>query len=292
MQTIPADLLFKAHNTLGEGPLWHPDQGCLYWVDIEAGDLYQSDPALSAFTRTHFDTTLGAFCFTKTGGFVLATGEGFLAWSPGQAAPNCMWNPLPGRAGGRLNDGKVDPSGRFWAGSIEPDQAQAELFRLDPDGGRLTLLHGLGIANGLDWSPDRQTMYFTDSYQYTIFAFDYDQETGAIRNQRQFVQLPKTQAEIVPDGLCVDAEGCLWSAQWNGWGVVRYDPQGNPLLKVEVPAQRVTSCCFGGLHGDLLFITTARTGLSAADLAAQPHAGDVLVIQTDTIGQGTQFFGR
>ena len=291
MKTITAEHLFHVQNTLGEGPLWHPIQSCLYWVDIESGDLYHSQDGLKDFSKTHFETPLGAFCFTNTDSFILATGDGFASWTIGQTQPSLIWNPLPGRAGVRLNDGKVDPAGRFWAGSIDTEQLEGQLYRLDPDGSQHTLLHHIGISNGLDWSPDRQTMYYTDSYRYTIYAFDYNHETGAIHNQRPFIQLPKTRAEIVPDGLCVDAEGCLWSAQWNGWQVVRYDPQGVPMLTVEVPAQRVTSCCFGGEINDQLFITTARTGLTAANLAAQPHAGDVFVLQTDTIGQVTKFFG-
>jgi len=291
MKTITAELLFAVKNTLGEGPVWHPQEGCLYWVDIEAGDLYHSDQALESVTKTHFDTTLGAFCFKKAGGLILATGDGFYAWEGGETEPKLIWNPLPPRPGVRLNDGKVDSAGRFWAGSMDPEQVEGELYRLDPDGSRHVILHHIGISNGLDWSPDRKIMFYTDSYRATIFAFDYDQDTGAIHNQRAFVQLPETGAEIVPDGLCVDAEGCLWSAQWNGWQVVRYDPQGIPMLTVKVPAQRVTSCCFGGDTGDRLFITTARSGLTAAELAAQPHAGDVFIVQTDTTGQDTNFFG-
>jgi sugar lactone lactonase YvrE len=289
MKSLSAEPLFNTHNTLGEGPLWHPTQSCLYWVDIEAGHLYRSDPAIKTYTRTRFNTSLGAFCFTQAGGFILATGQGFLTWDGHET--RSIWNPLPNRTGVRLNDGKVDPSGRFWAGSIDTGQRKAELYRLDPDGTQHTLLQNLGIANGLDWSLDRQSMYFTDSYQYTIFAFEYDQETGSIKNQRSFIQLSKTSAEIVPDGLCVDAEGCIWSAHWNGWQVVRYSPTGDPILTVKVPAQRVTSCCFGGEQGDLLFITTARTGLSEDALLNQPHAGDVFVVQTKTTGQITNLFG-
>lgn len=290
MKTVTADVLFEVKNNLGEGPLWHPDEGCLYWVDIEAGRLFCSDSVRSTFSYTHFDTSLGAFCFTPSGEFILATGQGFLSWDKKETLP--IWNPLPPRAGVRLNDGKVDPAGRFWAGSMDTELRQGELYRLDPDGSQHILLQGIGISNGFDWNPDSTTMYYTDSLLGTIFTFDYDQETGTINNQRPFVQLPRGSAEIVPDGLCVDAEGCLWSAQWNGWQVVRYDPHGQPLMTVKVPAQRVTSCCFGGEKGDQLFITSARTSLTEADLAVQPHAGDVFVLQTDTVGQPTHFFGK
>ncbi|MBW6467153.1 MAG: SMP-30/gluconolactonase/LRE family protein [Brevefilum sp.] len=291
MRTITAELLFEAQNTLGEGPLWHPTQACLYWVDIEAGDLYQSQPGRQSFTKNHFDTPLGAYCFTAQGGFILATGDGFLAWEGDETQPSLMWNPLPGRAGVRLNDGKVDPAGRFWAGSMDTQQVKGELYRLDPDGGQHTLLHNIGISNGLGWSPDRKRMYYTDSLKRTIFTFDYELESGAISNPRPFVQLPDDGSDVVPDGLCVDDEGCVWSAQWHGWQVVRYDPQGNSLMAVSVPAQRVTSCCFGGDRWDQLFITTARTGLSEVELGDQPHAGDLFVVQTNTTGQVTNFFG-
>ena len=292
MKSITAEPLFEAQNTLGEGPLWHPTQGCLYWVDIEAGDFYQSQLGLKSFTKTHFDTPLGAFCFTTQGGFILATGDGFLAWDGGQTHPSLLWDPLPGRSGVRLNDGKVDPAGRFWAGSIDTLQVKGELYRIDSDGSQHTLLHDIGISNGLGWSPDRKRMYYTDSLKRTIFIYDYDLESGSISNPRPFIQLPDDGSGVVPDGLCVDAEGCIWSAQWNGWQVVRYDPQGKPLMAVKLPAQRVTSCCFGGDRWDQLFITTARTGLSDAELAGQPHAGDLFTVQTDTTGQVTNFFGE
>lgn len=291
MKTINAQPLFSVQNNLGEGPLWHPFEKQLYWVDITAGDLYRGSPDFSTFTCTHFDTTLGAFAFRKDGGMLLATGKGFAQWDGGQEAPKILWNPLPPRAEVRLNDGKVDPAGRFWAGSIDTTQLDGKLYRLDPDGSQHTLLHDVGIANGLGWSTDRKTMYWTDSHQATIFAFDYDLATGTIRNQRPFVVRQQDDNAIVPDGLCVDAEGCVWSAQWNGWEVVRYDPQGEPILRVSVPAQRVTACCFGGEKYDQLLITTARTGLTDQALAEQPGAGDIFICQTDTQGQETNFFG-
>ncbi len=292
MKTMTAEPLFHVKNDLGEGPLWHPTEKRLYWVDITAGDLYRSNSELTSFTKTHFETSIGAFGFKRDGGLILATAEGFSEWKSGQDAPTILWNPLPDRDGVRMNDGKVDPAGRFWVGSMDTAQQEGELYRLDSDGSRHTLLQHIGISNGLGWSPDRKLMVYTDSFKNTIFAFDYDLETGAISNRRVLIELPKDEQEIVPDGLCVDAEGCIWSAHWNGWEVVRYDPQGTPLLKVKVPAQRVTSCCFGGEKGDLLLITTSRGELSVDALACQPHAGDVFICQTDTHGQGVTFFGR
>ena len=292
MINTTAEPLFHTHNGLGEGPLWHPIEKQFYWLDITAGDLFQSNSELTGFTKTHIEKMVSAFGFKKNGGFILATANGFAEWKVGQAAPDNIWNPLPDRDSVRMNDGKVDPAGRFWAGSMDTDQLQGSLYRLDPDGRQHTLLGGIGISNGLGWSPDRKTMYYTDTHQLTIFAFDYDNETGAISNQRPFVELSRnTEKNLGPDGLCVDAEGCIWSAHWGGWEVIRYDPQGIPILKVNVPAQLVTSCCFGGENEDLLLITTAIDVLTEDELIDQPHAGDVFIYQTDTQGQGTNFFG-
>lgn len=291
MNALSAKPLFDVTCALGEGPLWHPVEGRLYWVDIVNHDIYLSNKDLTAFSRIHFDTPVGAFGFQKLGGFVLATGQGFAFWGGGKTDLEVVWNPLPARNGVRLNDGKVDPAGRFWAGSMDTEQRQGALYRLDPDGSQHTLLNHIGISNGLGWSPDRKTMYYTDSLQYTIFQFDFDLESGQISNQRPFVLLPKDDREIVPDGLCVDAEGCVWSAQWNGWQIVRFSPAGDPLLKVEVPAQRVTSCCFGGRDLDQLFITTARVDLTDEELSKQPLAGNIFTCQTDTRGQQVNFFG-
>jgi len=290
MKNITAETLFHVQNELGEGPAWHPKENRLYWVDIVAGDLYRSNQKLTDFTKTHFNTMIGAFGFREAGGLILATTDGFSTWEPGQTEPEVLWNPLPNRADVRLNDGKVDTAGRFWAGSMDFTRAEGELYRIDPDGSHHVMLNGIGISNGLGWSPDRKLMYYTDSLKYTIYAFDYDLETGDITNQRPFIQLPEDSREIVPDGLCVDAEGCIWSAHWNGWEVIRYDPQGEPMLKVKVPAQRVTSCCFGGATGSQLFITSARGELPEEALASQPYAGDVFICQTDTVGQDATLY--
>jgi len=283
--------LFRVHNELGEGPLWHPTEQCLYWVDITAGELHKSNMALSKYQTYHFDTMIGAFGFRESGGLILATSHGFSLWEGDKNQPDLLWNPLPGREDVRMNDGKVDPSGRFWAGSMDPDQRRGELYRLDPDGSQHVMLGQIGISNGIGWSPDRKTMYYTDSIQYTIFAFDYDHVSGQISNQRPFIQLPEDDRGVVPDGLCVDLEGCVWSAHWNGWKVARYDPQGQPIQIVEVPAQQVTSCCFGGEKLDQLFITTARIDLPEENLLQQPLAGDVFTFQTHTRGQAENFFG-
>ncbi len=290
MYSIQAELLFDTHCRLGEGPLWNPVEQKLSWVDIENQDLYQSTSRLNDYSKLRFPTPIGAFGFIRGGGLILAVRDGFAASAGTPDTLQTIWQPYPERSEIRMNDGKVDPAGRFWAGTLDPVHAQAALYRLDPDGSRHTLLQGLGISNGLDWSPDCKTMYITDSLRSTIYAFDYDLATGEISHQRPFIKLPQGDRGIVPDGLCVDAEGCIWSAQWNGWQVVRYSPAGEPLLKIDLPTQLVTSCCFGGPQNDRLFITTAWTDLTESQRQAQPLAGAVFTVQTATQGQTVNFF--
>lgn len=291
MKTYYAEHLFKVMNALGEGPLWHPAEKKLYWTDILTGTLYRTNTDLTSYEKTFLDIQVGAFAFRKSGGMILASDHGFMEWTFEDHQIAYLWNPLIGRNAPRFNDGKVDPAGRFWAGSLDPQHQKAKLYRLDPDGGHHTILNDIGISNGLDWRPDHKWMYYTDSYQYTIYEFDYDLKSGNITHQKPFIVLPKDEREIVPDGLCVDAEGFIWSAQWNGWRIVRYNPQGEPVAIVKVPAQRVTSCCFGGENLDLLLITTSRADLSDDALSNQPQAGDVFICKVPVQGQETNLFG-
>lgn len=298
METLTAQSLFATQLKLGETPLWHPVEKRLYWVNIDDGQLFRSNTELTDYETYTFDTPLGAYCFRADGGFIFATGKGFLSWDLGQDAPELLWNPLPGgQPDVRLNDGKVDPAGRFYAGSMDTDQVKAELYRIDPDGSQHTILHNIGISNGLGWSPDRKHMYYIDSLRATVYKFDYDLATGELTNQQPLVVFVEDsqgfQADsVLPDGLCVDAEGCIWVAHWNGWEIRRYDPTGKPLLSVKVPAQRVTACAFGGDQLDQLFITTARSDLSETVLAEQPLAGNIFVVKTATKGQPVNFYGQ
>ena len=291
MKTYFAERLFHVMNGLGEGPLWHPLEHKLYWTDILTGTLYRADFSLENYEKTFFDLQIGAFAFRKDGGLILATNRGFFSLDTIDGDLNFLWMTPVKYKGERLNDGKVDPAGRFWAGTMDPQNKRGALFRLDPDGTKHTMLTEIGISNGLDWSPDRTTMYYTDSIQYTVYKFDYNLQTGSISNQQPFFQLPEDEREIVPDGLCVDQEGNIWSAQWNGWQVVKYDLKGTPIAVVKVPAQRVTSCCFGGENLDMLFITTSRADLTKDELAGQPYAGDVFYCKVDSQGQPTNLFG-
>src|SRR5690606_20287098 len=161
-----------------------------------------------------------------------------------------------------------------------PDQGR--LWRLDPDGRTYEMDRGFHVSNGLGWSPDDKTFYFTDTAKQTIYAYDFDLESGAIGNRRVFVTVPESEGK--PDGLTVDAEGFVWSAHWDGWCVTRYDPEGKVERVINLPVPRPTSCVFGGPDLQTLFVTTARIRLSAAQLADAPLSGSVFAIDTGIKG--------
>ncbi len=269
-------------NDLGEGPLWSADEGVLYWVDIMVGHFHRWNPTQDRCETFEVGAPLGAIGLRAAGGLVLATKNGFAFWEPGAQALRFLADPEAGKAS-RFNDGKVDRQGRFWAGTMADDGSLTScLYRLDPDGSLHTMVTGVGISNGIGWSPDNRTMYYADSPKRTVFAYDFDPATGAMSNERALVSTPGSPD--VPDGLTVDSEGFVWCAYWDGWRVVRYDPDGKVAREVRVPVQRPTSCMFGGPALDELYITSARTGLSAAALKAQPLAGDLFRLRPGVKG--------
>jgi sugar lactone lactonase YvrE len=276
-------------NRLGEGPRWNVEEGRLYWVDIEAGCYYTYDPVKGEAERFEVGVTVGALAFRERGGLVMATGAGFAMWDPEGEMLTPVADPEAGKEGARFNDGGVDPQGRFWAGTLTEDgKATSSLYRLDPDGSVHVMETGIGIANGIGWSPDGRTMYFTDTPTMCIFAYDFDGAKGEIAKKRVFVQVP--DGEGAPDGLTVDSEGGVWSAHWGGYRVTRYDPAGKVERVVEVPVAHVTSCAFGGAGLNELHITSAWKGLSADERASQPMAGDLFLLKTDVRGMAERKF--
>lgn len=189
----------------------------------------------------------------------------------------------------RFNDGKCDPQGRFWFGSISAEPGEASLYRYDPDGSLRVMETGLTISNGLGWSPDHTTFYLIDSGPKCIYAYDFEPMSGTIANRRTFIDF--SPEPFTPDGLALDQEGYLWVALWDGWSVMRFTPAGEAVLRVPVPAQRPTCCTFGGVDRRTLYITTASVGLSEAEIETCLESGDLFSVQTDAIGLPTTQFG-
>lgn len=276
-----AERVLKIGNRLGEGPLWSVDEGVLYWVDIEGNRLYRFLPADG--TLESFDTGLpvGALGLRASGGLVVATKNGFAFWDAHTLSLTFIADPEADKPEARFNDGAVDRRGRFWAGTLAPG-ATSSLYRLDPDLTVHTMETGITASNGIGWSPDNRTMYFTDTRRKTIYAYDFDVATGHISNRRSFVFTP--DEEGVPDGLAVDSEGFIWSARWGGWKVSCYDPSGKLEREVRLPVQYPTSCAFGGDRLDELYVTSARTRVSEEQIREQPFAGDLFRLKTGTRG--------
>ena len=249
------EVALDAGAELAEGPLWAPPYGLL-WVDIPKGVVHRFDPDTAADTIIDVGTMVGAVApCADSSGLVGAVGAGFSFIDPDTGAATQICS-LGDPAAVRMNDGKCDPQGRFWAGAMAMDAraGAGTLYCLGADGAAVPRLGGLTIPNGIDWSPDGRTMYYVDSPTRRLDAFDFDPDDGVLSNRRPVAEL---EEGILPDGLTVDADGCVWVAMWDGWGVRRFTPDGVFDTVVRLPVPKATSCTFGGTDLRDLYITTA-----------------------------------
>jgi sugar lactone lactonase YvrE len=278
------ELVVKGRDLLGECPLWDERTQTLWWVDILAPSLKQFDPASGALKQNPLPEPMGSFAFREKGGLIAAMKSGIFILGADYASVEHLACPQEASADNRFNDGRCDRAGRFWAGTMNdvkraPDGA---LYRVSPDHRCTRMRTGVTIPNSLAWSPDSKTMYFADTVRDVIWSFDYDLQAGEMSNERVFVDCAANPGH--PDGSCVDAEGCLWNAEYGGWRVVRYTPQGKTDRVIELPVQNPTCCCFGGERFDTLYITSAAQNLQSAQLAKQPLAGSVFAVRPGSTG--------
>ncbi|WP_170116523.1 SMP-30/gluconolactonase/LRE family protein [Devosia submarina] len=282
--------VIPASTFLGEGPHWSERDGKLYFVDILAPAVHAGDTVKGTYTSLAVPELVGFIIPRTRGGFVTAMHGEIRGLDLPSGSITTIARPEADRPGNRFNDGKCDRKGRLWAGTLAIDTApdQGRLWRLDPDGRTYEMDRGFHVSNGMGWSPDDKTFYFTDTAKQTIYAYDFDLESGAIGNRRIFVTVPETEGK--PDGLTVDAEGFIWIAHWDGWCVTRYDPTGQVERVINLPVPRPTSCAFGGPDMQTLFVTTARIRLSAAQLADAPLSGSVFAIDTGIKGLADPMF--
>lgn len=275
--------VLKARARLGEGPVWDSEQQLLYWVDIYNHCIHQFNPATNHDRTFEVSDTVGAIAVTSQERLIMALRHqlAFLDLKTGEVETI-----LPIEADqpqNRFNDGKCDVRGRFWFGSMCTVGPKAKLYCLDTDRSLRIMETGLTISNGLGWSPDSRTFYLADSPLKTIFAYDFDLESGSIEHRRVFVDL--TAEAAYPDGLTVDQDGCVWSAMWDGWCIIRFDPQGHELERLSMPVQRPTSCAFGGPGLKNLYITSASVGLSEAEIQDSFFSGDLFCFESSVKGQ-------
>ena len=267
--------VLDAKAGLAEGPHWWAEKGVLLWVDIEASRVGLFDPVARSNRFLDLPSHVGAIVPTTVGDLVAATAQGFVRLDPDSGVVTALHDPEPGRSEHRFNDGKCDPWGRFWAGTMAYDFAAGagSLWRVNPDFSCIRQRHGLTISNGLAWSQDRGTLYFIDSPTRQVLAFPLTSSGDFSGEPIPCITIPEDW-DAVPDGMCIDAEGMLWIALFGGGCVTRWDPlRGCLLERLALPCRQVTSCCFGGPNLDQLFVTTARREMDAAAIKAEPLAG-------------------
>ena len=268
---------------VGEGPLWHPTEKRLYWVDIPQGRIFTYDPATEEHGLFYEGEVLGGFTFQADGSLLLFMAKGAVAVLR-EGELSYIRDEIPGEEENRFNDVVADPAGRVFCGTMHSDSDRANerggtLFRLDTDGSITPVLRGLGISNGMGFTRDRKQMYFTDSIDLKIYIFDYDQETGSITNQRVFVETP--EGDGLPDGMTVDAEGYVWSARAYGSALYRYTPKGEEERRIPFPAPFVSSVIFGGNDYKDIYVTT---GGGEKKSEAGPEAGALFRINAGVSG--------
>jgi sugar lactone lactonase YvrE len=279
------ELAYDVRLELGEGPLWDDRTQRLLFVDIMRGHIHEFDPATGRDRIVNVGRPVGCLALTEKGDWIAAASDGFYRVDPRSGGVVRMVSIEAELRDNRMNDGYVDAAGRFWAGTMGMSGAKEKgtLYRLDPDGRVRRMLGPVSISNGLDWSPDNKTFYYTDLALSRVDQFDFDLATGSLKNRRPFVEFPQ---EIgYPDGLIVDADGFVWVALWEGGSLHRYAPDGRLDLIVPVPASQTTKCAFGGKDLSDLYVTSAWAGLDAAARAGQPHAGSLFRVRPGVRGK-------
>ena len=263
------------HAVLGEGPVWVAREAALYWVDIKGRKIFRLDER-GKLEQWETPFRVGSLVPRAGGGFIAGTDHGIGTVDLKSGRFEIVENPEAELPDNRLNDGKVDRHGRFWAGSMDDTETvvAGSLYRIDPDFSVTRIDEGYRVANGPAFSPAGDLMYHNDSGRRVTYVFDLDAD-GNATNCRVFATYGADEG--YPDGMTVDAEACLWIAFWDGGCVRRYSPAGECMGEIEVPVARPTSCAFGGPNLDRLYITSASIGLDEAARAVQPQAGNLFM---------------
>jgi sugar lactone lactonase YvrE len=279
--------VLPAQARLGECPLWSDLEKRLYWVDIEGRAIHRFDPETGLDEQRAIQGRPGSIALTERPGHLLAAIEHGLAYYDWETGATIDWVVLePESAGNRLNDGRCDQAGRFWVGSMfDPTSAGRStgmLHRVEPDGDAVTTRTGIGVANGLAFSPDGATMYFADTHRDTVWMYDYDLSTGQAANERVFLDFRDLPGR--PDGACVDEDGCYWIACVYGWAVVRVTPAGDIDRRIDLPVEKPTMPAFGGPGLSTLFVTSIGAGGSRGLAPGQRDPGGLFGIDAGVRG--------
>lgn len=286
---MQAELILDAKAIVGEGPVWDHRQALLYWVDIMHGHLHVYDPQTNKDVVHEIGQYIGAAVPRENGGLVMALQHGFAFYDTSSENLEMIHDPEQHMPGNRFNDGKCDPAGRFWAGTMEIEEQNptGSLYYLNPDLHVQKKLSNIHISNGLAWSGDHAKMYFIDTLTYKVQCFAYEITTGEIQYERDVVKIDRKKMGA-PDGMTIDAEDNLWVAMYDGGKVCCFDPDTGTLLEqIAVPAKKSSSCAFGGENLDTLFITSIGRD---TDAQTDPYAGGLFAIQPGVKGVRADFF--
>lgn len=286
MQAIPVECVLREEAIVGESPVWCPAERALYWVDITGQKIHRFWPATGKSDTYNLPEPVTALALRREGGLVLSLKKNFAYFDRTSQQLTYLGNPEPDKPENRFNDAKCDRQGRFWAGTmgdVHWDAPCGALYRLDSDGTITCHQTDVICANGMGWSPDSRTMYFTESFRYAIYAYDFDAASGTLANRRVFASVDRSSGAF-PDGLTVDAEGHVWSVQNAIGRVVRYTPAGEIERTIEVPVPRPCGCAFGGEKLNTLYITTARETLTPEQIARYPLSGSLFAADVGVCG--------
>ncbi|XP_058260228.1 regucalcin [Hemibagrus wyckioides] len=284
MGTVNVECVVKEQNEIGEGPVWEEKDASLLYVDIYGPKISRWNSLTNQIESMRTETYVGCVVPRRSGGYVIGEGTRFAAVDWEKRTIMTIAKVDMEKTNTRFNDGKVDPAGRFFAGTMavevrpaELERKQGSLYSLLPERSVVTHFDQVDLSNGLDWSPDHRFFYYVDSLTYMVEAFDYDIHAGGVANRRMVYRLEKDEG--IPDGMCIDVEGKIWLACYNGGRVLRIDPQtGTRLQTVKMPVAKITSCCFGGKDYTDLYVTSACKGMDEESLAKQPQAGSIFKV--------------
>jgi sugar lactone lactonase YvrE len=282
MSAESVECVADVHAILGEGPVWVVRERALYWVDIKGNKIFRLT-ADGELTQWETPLRVGSLVPRARGGFIGGAEDGIAEIDLDQARFGLIAEPDAHLPDNRFNDGKVDRRGRFWAGSMDDTEkaSTGTLYVMDASLEPVAVDSEYRVTNGPAFSPAGDIMYHNDSARQVTYAFDID-SSGAASNRRVFKQFGP--GDGYPDGMTVDSEGCLWIAFWDGWAVRRYSPAGEWLETVRMPVSRPTSCAFGGVDFDRLYITSASIGLDEEAIEMQPKAGGLFMVRPGVRG--------
>lgn len=273
-------------SDLGEGPIWSADTNSVTWTDITQNTFHTADIDTGKTMSFGVPSMVGAIAHSKDGGYIAATQKGFARIGvDGKYSP--LHSFLPDDM--RMNDGKVDPSGRFWAGSmaLSFEKGRGSLYVLEKDNSYRSILDDITLSNGMGWSPDAQYFYYIDSVPGVLKRFDYDLHTGQISNPKDLITFDSSSG--IPDGMSMSSDGKIVIALWDGGRIEIYEPSGEKVSEITLGVSRPTSCTFAGPNRDILIVSTASQGIDRAD---EPLAGKILAVTgTGLSGLPTQQYG-